>query len=188
MDEPLAAYSAEQFANNLDDLFRPSLLPPPQVQQHFEQHHQQPDPVPTLVYQPNVEHDDAPPQMPVAPVVEEVRQQPQQQIQRQPQMRRRIVSENFDAPFEPVPPHPAPRNGVLDMYCNKRRDMLRVLAVAMTVTLGLSLFWFAKKLFKVLSTDVRHSWTPSRAVAAYASLPMTVFVILWTLKAFFPLR
>jgi hypothetical protein len=177
--EPLAGYSTDRFANNLDDLFRPSLLPPPQATPQFSEP-QQPavEEKPALVYKPDIipdGHDDAP---------QEHFRDRRRETERRPIPQQPVhVSEKFSAPFESQP-----QSGVLDMYFNKRRDMLRVLAVAMTVTLGLSMFWFAKKLFKVISSDVRHSWTPMRAVAAYASMPMTVFVVLWTLKAFFPLR
>lgn len=85
-------------------------------------------------------------------------------------------------------PYPAAISGnVIDLYGGKRKDVLRVLNVALTITLGLSLFWFGKKMFCLtFSPERREFWTKQKSVAAHASFPLAVLVLIWTLKVFFP--
>lgn len=72
------------------------------------------------------------------------------------------------------------------MYASKQRDVIRLLCAALTVALGLSIFWFMKMVFKqvVFTPEQQATWTLTRRMAANACMPMFVVVLLWSLKVF----
>lgn len=78
--------------------------------------------------------------------------------------------------------------GIVEMYVQKKRDMIKLIVAACTVALGMSLFWFAKKTFKdiVFPHTVRNEWTSTQQITGTASLPLAIFAAIWTLKVFFP--
>ncbi len=76
--------------------------------------------------------------------------------------------------------------GLVEMYALRRRDMVKLLLAACTVAIGVSLFWFFKRVWKdaVFPEGTRDQWTTTQAVMAHASLPMALIVATWTLKVF----
>lgn len=75
---------------------------------------------------------------------------------------------------------------LIEMYGSRRREIGKLLLAALTFALGLSLFWFAKRMFKdvVFVESCRDQWTTQQRVLAHASLPMSIVALIWTVKVF----
>jgi hypothetical protein len=93
------------------------------------------------------------------------------------------VREEFVARYDADDSAPS----IVDRYSSKRRELMRVIGAALAMSLGHSLFWFSKKLFKhvVFTPERQATWTTSKSMAAYACMPLAFVVILWTFKVFF---
>lgn len=101
------------------------------------------------------------------------------------------LNEHYTAPVDNSHQHSnGGISGVIDLYGSKKRELLRLVLAALTISLGMSMFWFSKKMFKqfLLTPERRAVWDPTKSVTAHASLPLLIIVIIWSIKVFFPTR
>ena len=75
---------------------------------------------------------------------------------------------------------------IVEMYSHKQKDVLKTLVAALTVALGMAIFWFGKRVFA--QTFKADDLSNTQTILAYACLPMSIVLVIWTVKVFFPNR
>ena len=75
---------------------------------------------------------------------------------------------------------------IVEMYSHKQKDVLKTLVAALTVALGMAIFWFGKRVFA--QTFKGDDLSSAQTIIAYACLPMSIVLVIWTVKVFFPNR
>ena len=76
--------------------------------------------------------------------------------------------------------------GIVEMYSQRRREVFKLILTALTIALGVSIYWFGKKVFSdvVFRDSSPSQWSSQQTIMANACLPLSIVVLIWTVKVF----